>query len=239
MTTGELKPIKLQLQWVTQAQFAGYFAAVDQGYYRGRRPRRRDPRGRRRHRAPDRARPGQRRLRHRLGAQGAAVARAGRRHHRHRPDLPALRHAPGVEQGRQHRRPGRAGGQEGRQLGLRQRVRAVRRHDRGRPRPASDVTLVQQDFDMQALLKRRHRRRPGHDLQRVRPGARGREPRDRASCTRPRTSPSSTGTTSARRCCRTPSGPTPRSSSPTRVQGDGRQLRQGLDPGLDLLPRQP
>jgi NitT/TauT family transport system substrate-binding protein len=29
-----LKKVKLQLQWVTQAQFAGYFAAVDQGYYK-------------------------------------------------------------------------------------------------------------------------------------------------------------------------------------------------------------
>jgi NitT/TauT family transport system substrate-binding protein len=26
-------PVKLQLQWVTQAQFAGYFAAVDEGFY--------------------------------------------------------------------------------------------------------------------------------------------------------------------------------------------------------------
>ena len=26
-------PVSLQLQWVTQAQFAGYFAAVDQGFY--------------------------------------------------------------------------------------------------------------------------------------------------------------------------------------------------------------
>jgi NitT/TauT family transport system substrate-binding protein len=26
-------PVKLQLQWVTQGQFAGYFAALDQGYY--------------------------------------------------------------------------------------------------------------------------------------------------------------------------------------------------------------
>jgi NitT/TauT family transport system substrate-binding protein len=32
-SSGELTPVKLQLQWVTQAQFAGYFAAVDQGYY--------------------------------------------------------------------------------------------------------------------------------------------------------------------------------------------------------------
>jgi NitT/TauT family transport system substrate-binding protein len=29
----ELKPIRLQLQWLPQAQFAGYFAAKDMGYY--------------------------------------------------------------------------------------------------------------------------------------------------------------------------------------------------------------
>jgi NitT/TauT family transport system substrate-binding protein len=29
-----LKPVKFQLQWVAQAQFAGYYAAADQGYYR-------------------------------------------------------------------------------------------------------------------------------------------------------------------------------------------------------------
>ena len=30
----ELTPVKLQLQWVAQAQFAGYYAAVEQGYYK-------------------------------------------------------------------------------------------------------------------------------------------------------------------------------------------------------------
>lgn len=29
----ELTPVKLQLQWVAQAQFAGYYAAIDQGFY--------------------------------------------------------------------------------------------------------------------------------------------------------------------------------------------------------------
>jgi len=33
VTTGDLTPVRLQLQWVTQAQFAGYFAAIDQGFY--------------------------------------------------------------------------------------------------------------------------------------------------------------------------------------------------------------
>ena len=32
--SGALTPIKLQLQWFYQAQFAGYIAAVDQGFYR-------------------------------------------------------------------------------------------------------------------------------------------------------------------------------------------------------------
>jgi NitT/TauT family transport system substrate-binding protein len=31
---GQLTPIKFQLQWVTQSQFAGYYAAKDQGYYK-------------------------------------------------------------------------------------------------------------------------------------------------------------------------------------------------------------
>jgi len=31
--SGGLTPITLQLQWVAQAQFAGYYAAVDQGFY--------------------------------------------------------------------------------------------------------------------------------------------------------------------------------------------------------------
>jgi NitT/TauT family transport system substrate-binding protein len=33
-TSGALKTVSLQLQWSTQAQFAGYLAAVDQGYYK-------------------------------------------------------------------------------------------------------------------------------------------------------------------------------------------------------------
>ncbi|MCL1586875.1 MAG: ABC transporter substrate-binding protein [Actinomycetia bacterium] len=33
VATQDLRPVKLQLQWFTQAQFAGYFAALDQGFY--------------------------------------------------------------------------------------------------------------------------------------------------------------------------------------------------------------
>jgi NitT/TauT family transport system substrate-binding protein len=32
--SGKLTPVSLQLQWFTQAQFAGYYAALDQGYYK-------------------------------------------------------------------------------------------------------------------------------------------------------------------------------------------------------------
>ncbi len=33
-SSAALTPLKFQLQWVPQAQFAGYFAALDQGYYK-------------------------------------------------------------------------------------------------------------------------------------------------------------------------------------------------------------
>lgn len=33
-SAGGLTPVTLQLQWFTQGQFAGYYAAVDQGYYK-------------------------------------------------------------------------------------------------------------------------------------------------------------------------------------------------------------
>ena len=32
--SGELTKVRLQLQWVTQSQFAGYYAALDQGFYK-------------------------------------------------------------------------------------------------------------------------------------------------------------------------------------------------------------
>jgi len=31
--SGDLKPVKFQMQWVTQAQFGGYYAAVEKGFY--------------------------------------------------------------------------------------------------------------------------------------------------------------------------------------------------------------
>src|SRR6266702_3683303 len=33
-STAPLTKVRFQLQWVAQAQFAGYYAAIDQGYYK-------------------------------------------------------------------------------------------------------------------------------------------------------------------------------------------------------------
>ena len=57
------------------------------------------------------------------------------RHRRHRPDLPALRHAAGELRRHGHHLARRLRRQEHRQLGLRQRVRDLRRARGGGPRP--------------------------------------------------------------------------------------------------------
>ena len=55
--------------------------------------------------------------------------RAGRQHHRRRPDLPESRAPPGLHEGQGHRAGRRLRGQEDRHLGLRQRVGDLRRHE--------------------------------------------------------------------------------------------------------------
>ena len=102
VTCESATPVKLQLQWFVQAQFAGYFAAVDQGFY------------------DDECLDveileggvdivPQKQLAD--GAADFAIAwvpkaladpRGRRRHRQHRPDLPALGHLAGVVQGRGH-----------------------------------------------------------------------------------------------------------------------------------------
>ena len=48
--------VTLQLKWVTQAQFAGYYAAIEKGYYKQGRSRRQDQGRRPEHHARDRRR---------------------------------------------------------------------------------------------------------------------------------------------------------------------------------------
>ena len=145
--------MKLQLQWVTQAQFAGYFAAVDQGFYREQGLDVEILEG------------GVDIVPQTVLAQGQAdyaiawvpKALASREQGAQITDVGQIFQRSGTLQvsfkDNGISGPARPAGQEGRQLGLRQRVRAVRRHDQGRARPGKDVTLVQQQFDMQALLK--------------------------------------------------------------------------------------
>ena len=124
---------------------------------------------------------GRGRLRHRLGAQGAGLARAGREDHRHRPDLPAVGHAAGLVEGLGAdlgREPGR---QEGRQLGLRQRVRAVRRAAEGRRRPEVRGHPRPAAVRHGGVAEQADRRGAGDDLQRVRAGARAEEPGHRGA----------------------------------------------------------
>ena len=109
-----LKPIRLQLQWVTQAQFAGYFAAVDKGFYEDAGPRRDDPGRRGRHRARDRRRRRRGRVRHQLGPAQLAPREAGADVVDHRPGLPALADAAGDVQGQEHHQ---ARGLRGKKIG--------------------------------------------------------------------------------------------------------------------------
>ncbi len=207
------------------------------GLLQGRRSRRRDPRGRGRHHAPDRAGPGQRRLRHRLGAQGAR-SRASR--------APASRTSPRSSSARARcrcrarpttspTRPDLEGKKVG-NWGFGNEFELFAGMTQAGLDPASDVTLVQQDFDMQALLsgdidaaqamtyneyaqvleavnpETGELYTPGgldgHQLERRRHGdAAGRHlGRHREAGLR------------------------------SGVQGDGHGVRQGVAPGLDLLP---
>ena len=102
----KLTKVKLQLQWYTQAQFAGYLAAVKQGFYKEAGSRRLDPEGGGDIVPQTRARAGPCRLRDRLGARRRCQSREqGAEDHRCRAGVPALRDAAGVVQGQGHHAP--------------------------------------------------------------------------------------------------------------------------------------
>ena len=130
-----LTPVKFQLQWVAQSQFAGYYAAIDQGYYRDAGldvslllggPNINNVQVV----ATGGADIGTAWLPNMLqsregGTDLVSIAQIFQRS--------GTRMA--VVQGRQHHQPGDDGRQEDRQLAGRQRARAVRRADQGRARP--------------------------------------------------------------------------------------------------------
>ena len=235
---GELTPVTLQLQWLTQAQFGGYYLAGGEratGRTSASTSRSSPARSTscRRTCSPPATSTSRSR-----GCRRRSLDRGRREHHQHRADLRAQRRrcrsrgptaaSPAPTTSRASRSAAGASATSG-------------SSSRASPRRTpSGYTIVQQNFDMNALLNRRDRRRAGDDLQRVRAAARGRRTPRPASSTSPRTSRSSTGTRSARRCCRTRSGPTPSGSSPTRSTRDTAvKLIQGAILGLDRPARRP
>ena len=192
-------PVKLQLQWFTQAQFAGYYAAVDQGYYKDEGLDVADPRGRRRHRAADGAR---RRATPTTRSRGCPRRSASREqgagdHRRRRRSSSAP--APCRSRSRTRTSP-TAADLKGKKVGnwgfgnefelFAGMTKAGLDPAQGRHAGAAAVRHA-------GAAQGRHRRGAGDDLQRVRAGARGGEPRHRQAVPARATSTSSTGTTRA------------------------------------------
>ena len=111
---GELTKVKLQLQWFTQAQFAGYYAAVEKGFFKEE------------HLDVEIIEGGVDIVPQQQLADGQvdfalswvpkalASRRGGRRHCQRGPDLPAVGNAAGVLQGEEHHQGRRLQGQEDR-----------------------------------------------------------------------------------------------------------------------------
>ena len=169
--------ITLQLKWVTQAQFGGYYVAKDKGFYEEENldvtinPGGPDI-------APEQVIAGG-------GADvivdwmagGARGAREGREARQHRPAVQEVRPDDDLPEGDRHHLGSRFQGQDARRLVLRQRVSVLRldeqdRHAdrrRGRRRHGAEAELRRAAADPEA-----GRLHLGDDLQRVRPGARRR-----------------------------------------------------------------
>ena len=183
----EAAKVRLQLQWTPQAQFAGYFAADKQGYFAEERPRGRDPRRRPDDRpAAGRLGAGRARVHDLVGPEGPRGPRGGLRPRRHRPDLPALRHAVG-RRGRTAAPPTSASA-AGKKVGAWDfgnefEVTAGLALNCGltpglenNGDPATQYQKVTQAVRHGRVPEQGDRPRRGDDLQRVRAGARGDEP---------------------------------------------------------------
>ena len=236
----EMTTVRLQLQWYPQAQFAGYFAAIEQGYYAAENlDVRWVPAAATIAPADGRLAAGWPGVHDRLAAQGPAGPRGGLEPRQHRPDLPALRHAVGLVEGiRTSPAPAdfkgkkvgvwdfgnefevTAGAQEG-------RARAGHRLHEGHPGLRHGAAPAERD-----------RRLRGDDLQRVRPGARSDQPGDRRAVPADRPQRHQL----ERRGLGDAPGRAVRTrglAGPARQRGHRDPLHQGVVPGLDLLPRQP
>ena len=123
---GELTPVTLQLQWLAQAQFGGYYLAQANGYW--------EDLGLDVEIIPgavdivpqDVLAAGDVDFAIAWVPKALASIEAGREHHEHRADLRAQRHPAGLLGRQRHRRARGPVEQAGRQLGIRQRVGALR-----------------------------------------------------------------------------------------------------------------
>ena len=231
-------PVKLQLQWFTQAQFAGYFAAIDQGFY-------------------DDARASTSRsskaastsCRSSSSPTATSTSRSA-----WVPKALATREAGAdiINIAQVFQRSGtlqvsfkdEASPRRPTSTARRSATGASATSTRSSPRstkagldPATDVELVQQHFDMVGLLDGDI---DAAEAMTYNEYAQVLEARTRtpASCTRPTTSTSSPTRTPASACCRTRSGPTAASSADAAYQRHRGRVRRRVAQGLGLLPRQ-
>ncbi len=123
--------VTLQLQWFIQSQFAGYFAAQDQGFYADQCLDVTIAEGSVDIVPQQQLADGVADFAIAWVPKALASARGRREHRRHRPGVPAFGDAAGLVRGRRHHVAGRLRRQDRRQLGVRQRVRDLRRADRG------------------------------------------------------------------------------------------------------------
>ncbi len=188
--------VMLQLKWVTQAQFAGYYVAKDKGFYEEEGLDVEIKPG-----GPDIAPPqviagGGADVDRRLDAVGACHPRKGRAAGQHRPAVQVVGHDADLPEGNRHRHPGRLQGQDARRLVLRQRISVPLLDEPARPQ---DRWRSGWRHRAQAGLQRRSaaaeagRLHLDHDLQRILAGHRCRHQ------ARKTWSPSSTRTRASRR----------------------------------------
>ena len=210
--------IKLQLQWVAQAQFAGYYAADDQGYYTDEGLDVEIVEGGAGHRAAGRALGRRRRLRDLLGAQGARLDREGRQDHRRRPDLRAQR-APPRSRSRTRASPRRPSSPARRSAaGASATSGSCSPECRRAGSTSADVKLVKQAFDMNGFLSGDIDAAQAMTYNEYAQVLESKNPKTGELYQARGPERRSTGTTSGPPCCRTRSGPTPRSSSDPAYQ---------------------
>ena len=231
--------MKLQLQWVTQAQFAGYYAARRPGLLQGRGPRRHRSSRAASTSCRRRARAGRRRLRDLVGAEGARSREQGANdHRRRRRSSSAPAPCRSRSRTRTSPRPADLKGKKVGNWGFGNEFELFAGMTKAGLDPAKDVTLVQQQFDMNGFLAGDIDAAAGDDLQRVRAGARGEEPRRPASCTSRRLQRHQLERRGHRHAPGRDLGQHRQAAATPTYQDHDDEVHQGLHQGLDLLPRQ-